>query len=61
MDQVAALTLPVPTYDVQRLDRAVSLYTALGREGALRAMRHLKLADFSPIIVGLIARLQTDD
>lgn len=50
MDQVATLTMPVPSYDVRRLNKAVESYTTMGPEKALEYLQSLKLADFHPII-----------
>ena len=47
------MRLAVPPYDVERLDKAITTYTALGHDRALEAMRTSKLADFSPIHVGV--------
>jgi hypothetical protein len=53
MQEVQQLKLPVPFYDVERLDRAAATYTALNedRDEAFQVMRHLQLQDFHPIIV----------
>lgn len=57
MEQVAALTLPVPPYDVVRVDKAIKCYTKYGRDKALAMMRALKLSDFDPITVSRIRQL----
>jgi hypothetical protein len=53
MDEVADLKLPVPSFDVDRKIRAAALYTASGRDAALRAMRATRAVDFSPVMVCL--------
>ncbi|WVF70081.1 hypothetical protein IAT40_004868 [Kwoniella sp. CBS 6097] len=49
MDEVKALELAVPHWDVERLNLAIASYTSMGREKALKYMRRTKLADFKPI------------
>ncbi|KAL7424387.1 putative PHD type zinc finger protein with BAH domain-containing protein [Cryptotrichosporon argae] len=49
MQDVAKLNLAVPSHDVERLNRAISAYTTLGRDAALQFMRRLKPADFHVI------------
>ncbi|OCF37587.1 hypothetical protein I316_00713 [Kwoniella heveanensis BCC8398] len=49
MDEVRAMDLAVPPWDVERLNLAMASYTNLGREKALKYMRRTKLADFKPI------------
>jgi hypothetical protein len=53
MQEVQQLKLPVPSYDVERLNRAATTYTSLNgdRDEAFQVMRHLKLSSFNPIIV----------
>lgn len=53
MQEVQQLKLPVPSYDVERLNRAAQTYTSLtgDRDEAFQVMRHLKLSSFNPIIV----------
>ena len=43
--------LPVPAFDVERLDKAVALYTSLGREAALQTLQSMRHQDFDPVIV----------
>ncbi|RSH90248.1 putative PHD type zinc finger protein with BAH domain-containing protein [Saitozyma podzolica] len=52
MQEVQQLKLPVPSYDVERLNRAATTYTSLNgdRDEAFQVMRHLKLPSFNPII-----------
>lgn len=67
MTNAAQLSLPVPSYDVERLNLSLSLYTAHGRDQALASLKQKRLKDFSPVIVSLrkVARfsltLQFDD
>ncbi|WWD07955.1 hypothetical protein V865_006064 [Kwoniella europaea PYCC6329] len=49
MDEVRSFKLPVPSYDVERLNLAIDSYTTMGREKATQFMRRTKLADFKPI------------
>jgi hypothetical protein len=51
MEQVALMKFPVPGWDVERLNRAITLYTSLGKERALAAMRSSRTADFKSISV----------
>lgn len=52
MEDVAELKLPVPAYDVERLNRAAILCTSLpNRDAALEFMRASKLPAFRPIAV----------
>jgi hypothetical protein len=51
MEDVAAMKLPVPPYDVERLDRAARSFTQLGYAGAMDSLRQTTLADYRPIIV----------
>lgn len=53
MDAVAQLQMPVPPYDVRRLNKAVESYTAMGPDKALKYLQSLKLSDFNPIEVSL--------
>lgn len=56
MEDVAELDLPVPPYNVERLNRAATTFASLGsREAALEAMRRSKLSDFKPITVSRVA------
>jgi hypothetical protein len=58
MDQVRAMkNIPVPAYDVARLDMAVLAFTRMGSEKALRHMASTRLADYKPIVVGTASRL----
>lgn len=51
MDQVKSLSnLPVPNYDVERLNKAASAFTTLGSRSAMKHMASLKLPDYNPII-----------
>lgn len=62
MEDAADLKLPVPAYDVERLNRAASTFTSLGdRDAALEVMRRSKPADFHPIVVSNCARFQPSD
>jgi hypothetical protein len=45
------MSLPVEPYDIERMNRALSLYSALGRHAALSTMRNSRPADFNPINV----------
>jgi hypothetical protein len=60
MDEVKAMSLPAEPYDVERLDRALFVYSSLGRQGALNTMRWSRLADFNPITVCLLSHGQAD-
>ena len=51
MVRAATLNLPVPAYDVERLDRSALAFTSLGGERALRAMGVLQLEDYHPVVV----------
>jgi hypothetical protein len=51
MDEVAGLKLPVPPYDVTRLDLAIKRFTALEKQLAYRAMRNASVDEFKPITV----------
>ena len=51
MDDVAAMKLPVPPYDVTRLNKAAQAFTRSQYDGAMRTLRSLRLADFDPITV----------
>ena len=51
--------LPVPDYDVERLNKAASAFTSLGSKSALKHVASLKLADYNPVIVGLLRDLET--
>lgn len=51
MDEVYKMALPAPEYDVERLDRALTAYTTLGRDAATKAMRSSRDVDFNPITV----------
>ena len=53
MQDVFKLNLPVDVWDVERLNRAVKLYTQHGRDKAYNMMRKSRLADFNPIIVSI--------
>ena len=59
MGEAAALKLPIPYYDVERLDQEVFAYTTLGRDKALRVLRALNLDDFRPVIVSFDKSSQT--
>nr|XP_031861887.1 uncharacterized protein CI109_002716 [Kwoniella shandongensis]KAA5528959.1 hypothetical protein CI109_002716 [Kwoniella shandongensis] len=50
MEEVAAMKLAVPSYDVERLNMAIASYTTMGREKALKYMRSTRLSSFRPII-----------
>ncbi|WVQ84001.1 hypothetical protein IAT38_006146 [Cryptococcus sp. DSM 104549] len=50
MDDVKALKLAVPPWDVNRLNLAIASYTTMGRTQAFQYMRRTRLADFKPII-----------
>lgn len=43
------LKMPVPPYDVRRMNEAVESFTDMGATKALQHMKSLKLADFNPI------------
>ena len=45
------MSLPAEPYDIERMDRALYVYTNLGREAALNTMRSSRPADFNPINV----------
>lgn len=51
--------MPVPPYDVRRMNMAVESYTAMGSEAALQHMQSRKLADFNPIEVSLLTHHET--
>jgi hypothetical protein len=51
MDDVAAMKLPVPPYELTRLNRAAQAFTRFQYDGAMRSLRSLRLADFDPITV----------
>lgn len=51
MEDVRQLKMPIPSFDVRRLNRAIEAYTTMGRDKALKYMQSLKLADFNPIEV----------
>lgn len=52
MDEVTRLNLPVPPFDINRLNKAVNAYTTMGHDQGLAFMRTLKLEDFgNPLIV----------
>lgn len=54
MDEVAKLKLPVPAWDVNRLNKAASAFTNMGRDKALMYMQSLKLEDYGdPLEVGM--------
>ena len=69
MDSVKALTnLPVPEYDVERLNQAALAFTTKGAREGMRHMISLRKADYRPISVsshriqqGLLAELQFTD
>lgn len=46
MDQVARLNLPVPPYDINRLNKAVTAFNTMGHDAALAFMKTQKLEDF---------------
>ncbi|GMK59807.1 hypothetical protein CspeluHIS016_0900240 [Cutaneotrichosporon spelunceum] len=51
MDDVASLNLPVPPYDINRMNKAVVAYHDKGAEEGLKYMKSQKLADFgNPLI-----------
>lgn len=50
MEEVRRMKMPVPPYDVRRLNAAVEAYTAYGRDDAIRYLKSLKLADFNPMV-----------
>ncbi|KAL1409778.1 putative PHD type zinc finger protein with BAH domain-containing protein [Vanrija albida] len=50
MEEIRGLSLPVPSYDIRLLNRAPLLFTTVGRDKALQALKSLKLADFNPIV-----------
>lgn len=51
MGDVARLNLPVPPYDINRLNKAVSAYHTLGPDAGLKHMKAQKLADYgNPLI-----------
>ena len=45
------MNLPVPAYDVERIDRALSAFTTQGREAALNTMRTSRANDFNVVAV----------
>ena len=51
MDEVNAMSLDTPPYDLARINLALRLYKNFGREAALSKMRNSRPADFDPIIV----------
>jgi len=51
MEEEMKLKMPVPAYDVRRMNKAVESFTTMGPEKALSYMQSLKLADFNPIEV----------
>jgi hypothetical protein len=51
MQNAAKLSLPVPAWDVERLNRSAISYTTLGPDRGMKALTSLKLADYRPIIV----------
>jgi hypothetical protein len=51
MDEVNAMSLDTPPYDLARINLALRLYKSFGRESALSKMRNSRPADFDPIIV----------
>lgn len=51
MEEVNAMSLSAEPYDIERMNRALHLYSALGRQAALSTMRNSRPADFNPIIV----------
>jgi hypothetical protein len=52
MSRVRAMKgLPVPEYDIERLDIAATSFSTLGAERAFKRMNQLKLEDYKPIIV----------
>lgn len=51
MNEVSQMMLPVPEYDVERVDRALATYTSLGHQAALSKMRSSRVSDFNPIEV----------
>jgi hypothetical protein len=57
MDVVESYGLPVPPYDVERLNTAAIMFRAFGRDEALKRMTALKYEDYKPIIVSLTAQL----
>lgn len=46
MDEVHKLKLPVPPWDVNRLNKAASAFTTMGRDKAIKYMLSLKLEDY---------------
>ncbi|ORX34360.1 hypothetical protein BD324DRAFT_635569 [Kockovaella imperatae] len=48
MNDLQSLKMPVPPYNVDRLNRGVLLYTTLGHDRALKIMRGMRLDDFPP-------------
>ena len=54
MDSVKAVNhLPVPDYDVERLNQAATAFTSKGSRDGMRYMISLKKADYRPISVSL--------
>lgn len=51
MQEVSELNLPVPAYDVERMDRALSAYTSQGRQPALNTLRTSRAQDFNLVAV----------
>lgn len=53
MELVESYHLPVPSYDVERLNTAAIMFRAYGRDEALKRMTALKYEDYKPIIVSI--------
>ncbi|CAK9782337.1 hypothetical protein CC85DRAFT_282380 [Cutaneotrichosporon oleaginosum] len=49
MDAVARLALPVPPYDISRLDKGVHAYMTLGATAGMKRIKALKPADFDSL------------
>lgn len=60
MDEVGQLKLPAPDYDVERMDRALTAYTNLGRDAAISAMRSSRNGDFNPVVVSAVQSISSD-